>query len=184
MKRIEIASRLLAAGSIASVGFVVFGVGFFFLHYTGPSTSNAQAEHVINVHMSFIKPEPPKKKEPEKKVDKPSKTKEPKETEPSEKREAVFHNALPVKHQNKRPKYPDLAWDRSYEGKGILEVEINENGTVDFIRIEKSSGYSVLDKAAIKAIRKWKYIPAKKGNRSIRSKLMVPFEFKLTDHSR
>jgi protein TonB len=84
------------------------------------------------------------------------------------------------KLNNKPPFYPMSARKMSIEGKVLLEVEVNPEGFPNDIKIAKTSGYKILDSAALDAVSKWKFIPAKKGNINILTRIFIPIEFKLT----
>ncbi len=78
-----------------------------------------------------------------------------------------------------RPSYPTVAIRRGYEGSVILNVRVLPNGRPDEINIFKSSGHKVLDNAALKAVKKWKFVPAQKGFKAVASWVKVPVEFRL-----
>ena len=73
--------------------------------------------------------------------------------------------------------YPQAALQRGLEGIVKLRVQVLANGLPGEIRIEKSSGYAVLDEAAVKQLRMWHFIPARRGNRSVDSWVIVPIRF-------
>lgn len=50
--------------------------------------------------------------------------------------------------------YPQLAKRQGWQGRVLLDFTISEMGRVNDIRIKKSSGYDILDHAAIGALRK------------------------------
>jgi protein TonB len=68
---------------------------------------------------------------------------------------------------NPKPPYPAASRRLAEEGTVMLSVHIMADGTVADVRLKQSSGYPRLDNAAIGAIRKWRYIPAKQGNTPI-----------------
>lgn len=80
---------------------------------------------------------------------------------------------------NPKPKYPKLARKRGWQGRVILSVHINEEGRPVHILIKKSSGHKVLDRAALKALKKWKFQPARKGGLRVASHLHIPIRFDL-----
>lgn len=50
-------------------------------------------------------------------------------------------------------------------------------GTVDSIQVEESSGSGILDEAAKKSVKKWKFQPAKIAGVPVKSKVKVPMTF-------
>jgi periplasmic protein TonB len=81
--------------------------------------------------------------------------------------------------KNPAPAYPPLARRMGEEGKVILRVSVNPQGTADSIEIRTSSGSPRLDEAAQKTVRNWKFIPAKRGDAAVQSWVLVPIIFKL-----
>ena len=77
------------------------------------------------------------------------------------------------------PKYPRIAKRRGVEGTVILMLMINRRGIVDNALIDRSSGYSVLDKAAIKAATQWRFMPIIKAGKSKLAQARVPVRFSL-----
>ncbi len=80
---------------------------------------------------------------------------------------------------NPTPKYPRRSRAKGEQGKVILQVVVNQKGRADEVTVFKSSGYSRLDKAARKAVRKWRFKPAQKDGRSIQGIVQVPISFVL-----
>ena len=56
-----------------------------------------------------------------------------------------------------KPVYPKFARKNSYEGIVKLSLTVNREGRSENVQIIKSSGYSVLDKAALKAVKKARF---------------------------
>jgi protein TonB len=81
--------------------------------------------------------------------------------------------------QNPAPAYPSEARRHGWEGTVLLLVEILENGRPERITVKQSSGYSVLDEAALGAVRRWTFIPAQRDGQPIRSLAEVPIVFSL-----
>ncbi len=80
---------------------------------------------------------------------------------------------------NPAPRYPYKSRTKGEQGKVILQVVVNRKGRADEITVVQSSGYSRLDKAARKAVKKWKFQPAQKDGRSTRGIVQVPISFVL-----
>ncbi|WP_153132730.1 energy transducer TonB [Dechloromonas hortensis] len=81
--------------------------------------------------------------------------------------------------KNPAPSYPPLSRRMGEEGKVILRVLVNPQGTADSVDIKTSSGSVRLDEAAQKTVRNWKFIPAKRGDTAVQSWVLVPIIFKL-----
>lgn len=87
--------------------------------------------------------------------------------------------ARPRYNQNPPPEYPSIAQRRRYQGTVILDVFVLKNGQVGDLRVAKSSNYSLLDRAAMKAVRHWMFDPAHKGDREVAMWVKVPIRFDL-----
>ncbi len=80
---------------------------------------------------------------------------------------------------NPLPKYPLLAREKGYEGTVYLRVLVRADGRVERLTVDRSSGYEVLDRAAVDSVREWAFFPAKKGGRSVQSWVLLPVKFAL-----
>jgi protein TonB len=80
---------------------------------------------------------------------------------------------------NPRPAYPSLSRRLREQGVVVLEVLILASGSVGEVRIKESSGFKRLDETAIKAVRQWRYTPAKRGQQAIDYWYVQPIEFSL-----
>ncbi len=90
-----------------------------------------------------------------------------------------FKDALPRYVVNTPPRYPDVAKLRGWEGKVVFEALILKNGRVGHLDILASSGYRSLDRAARKAINRWKFRPATSFGVAIDSQVEIPVTFSL-----
>ena len=82
---------------------------------------------------------------------------------------------------NPAPSYPALSRRNGEAGKVLLRVQVSSDGKPQQIDLQRSSGYSRLDDAAIAAVRQWRFIPAKRGDESLTEWVLVPLVFKLTN---
>ena len=89
--------------------------------------------------------------------------------------------AIPRYKENTPPAYPRIARRRGYEGIVLLSVKVLGNGYVEEITIKKSSGRSILDRAALKAVRKWKFEPASRLGDPFTMWVDVPVHFVLQE---
>ncbi|MBU0681513.1 MAG: energy transducer TonB [Proteobacteria bacterium] len=69
----------------------------------------------------------------------------------------VIQQASPLYQVNPPPKYPRLARRRSLEGVVLLEAFIDAAGEVAELNLFTSSGHPILDQAALKAVRRWRF---------------------------
>ena len=81
--------------------------------------------------------------------------------------------------ENPKPVYPLEAREKGYQGEVLLRVEVLSNGRVGQVEVKKSSGYEVLDQSALVAVKKWKFIPARKGEVAIPFWVNIPIKFQL-----
>lgn len=81
--------------------------------------------------------------------------------------------------QNPPPVYPSSARKSGFQGKVMLAVNVGVGGTAREVIVASSSGHSLLDEAALDAVRRWRFVPAKRGTEIIEAKVLVPVEFKL-----
>lgn len=91
----------------------------------------------------------------------------------------VIHEARPVYRSNPTPKYPRIARIRGYQGNVLLDVLVGKNGRVHDLRIHKSSGYPILDRAAISTVKYWLFEPGRVGEEKIDMWVRVPIRFEL-----
>jgi protein TonB len=80
------------------------------------------------------------------------------------------------------PPYPESARSRGVEGSVAIEVTVLADGTVSDVRVVRSSGAAVLDRAAVRAVRGWAFRPATVNGEPVESVLRLPpIRFRLTD---
>lgn len=91
----------------------------------------------------------------------------------------VIQEARPLYQQNPKPKYPRIATKRGYQGTVLLEVLVNRNGSVGDLRVSTSSGYSILDRAAMKSVKDWLFVPGKRGDETVDMWVVIPVRFQL-----
>jgi protein TonB len=80
---------------------------------------------------------------------------------------------------NQPPAYPLSARRRGLEGTVLLRVEIHAHGHCQHVRVKRSSGHEMLDRAAVEAVRQWRFVPARRGSLAVTAAVEVPITFKL-----
>ncbi|OGX08133.1 MAG: hypothetical protein A2Z88_02120 [Omnitrophica WOR_2 bacterium GWA2_47_8] len=81
--------------------------------------------------------------------------------------------------KNPAPYYPLEARQKGWEGLVLLEALVDIQGSAIELKILRSSGHSVLDHAAMKAVKNWKFNPARMGSVPIESLVQIPIRFYL-----
>lgn len=106
-------------------------------------------------------------------VDAPTKTAEPTNAPvvPPQADASQFNNPAPV--------YPTQSRRLKETGVVVLEVLVKADGSLGDMRLKTSSGYTRLDEAAQKAVKGWRFVPAKRGNEAIDFWYELPIEFSL-----
>jgi protein TonB len=89
--------------------------------------------------------------------------------------------AYPHYQSNAPPVYPGLARKRGQEGTVILQVLVNKEGRVDDLKIDVSSNFTLLDRAAVAAVKKWSFEPGRRGEERMPMWVRVPVTYKLED---
>lgn len=80
---------------------------------------------------------------------------------------------------NPAPSYPVFAKRAREQGKVVLRVQVDASGQVSGIEVHASSGFERLDKAALAAVRQWRFAPARSGERAVAGVALVPITFQL-----
>lgn len=94
---------------------------------------------------------------------------------------AELIEAIPDYSSNPLPEYPYLARQKHWQGVVWLLVDVSTTGFVKDLRIEQSCGHSVLDRAASRSVRHWRFTPARRGGQPMASQVRIPVRFRLED---
>lgn len=82
---------------------------------------------------------------------------------------------------NPKPEYPERARREGWEGTVLLRVLVDQEGKSRRIEVSHSSGFETLDRAAIEAVKLWRFHPARYGERKVESWVKIPIIFRLAD---
>ncbi|MBX3505510.1 MAG: TonB family protein [Parvibaculum sp.] len=77
------------------------------------------------------------------------------------------------------PAYPRRARDLGQEGTAMIRVRLDLAGNPAEISLLESSGYALLDHAAMKAARDWQFEPERRGGRPVAAFVHIPVRFAL-----
>lgn len=80
---------------------------------------------------------------------------------------------------NPAPVYPIFAKRAKEQGVVMLRVRVDAAGAVEGIDLHKSSGSQRLDDAALAAVKRWRFVPARSGERAVAGVALVPVHFQL-----
>lgn len=80
---------------------------------------------------------------------------------------------------NPKPAYPPLSRRLREEGKVVLRVLIDTDGSAARAEIRSSSGYERLDQAALQTVLRWRYVPARRNGLPEAMWFNVPINFVL-----
>ncbi len=75
--------------------------------------------------------------------------------------------------------YPEDAKQAKIEGKVFVRAQINEQGDVTEVKIEKGDNKLLID-AAVKAVKATKFTPGELNGKKVKAEVVVPIVFKLS----
>jgi periplasmic protein TonB len=84
---------------------------------------------------------------------------------------------------NPRPPYPMVARRMGYHGKVVLDVEVLAEGKAGDVKLHQSSGYDILDNAALQTVKTWRFTPARRLGQPVTQRFLVPIKFSLEDNA-
>lgn len=83
----------------------------------------------------------------------------------------------PVAVRTPEPAFPRSAMRRGESGEVILAVRVDRDGRPRDVRVDRSSGYPALDRAAASAVRRWRFEPALDAGMPVEGEVRIPVEF-------
>jgi protein TonB len=93
--------------------------------------------------------------------------------------EALSGLARPLGGYQVKPRYPESARRAGAQGITTLRVRVLENGRVGEVLVEQSAGFRDLDLAAMEAVKKWLFEPARRGKDPVSVWVNLPVKFEL-----
>jgi len=81
--------------------------------------------------------------------------------------------------RNPAPAYPPASRRIGEQGRVVLRVLVGADGRPEQVDVRTSSGSPRLDAAALEAVRRWKFVPARQGDRALAAWVLVPISFRL-----
>jgi protein TonB len=80
---------------------------------------------------------------------------------------------------NPAPAYPAAAKRKGIQGLVLLRVEVDEGGEPLKVEVAETSGHALLDAAALDAVRRWRFEPARRSGQPVKGHAQVPIRFKI-----
>jgi len=80
---------------------------------------------------------------------------------------------------NPAPEYPSASRQLGEQGRVLVRAFVDDNGWVAQALLRKSSGYSRLDAAALDSVKRWRFVPARRGEQAVSAWVVVPVAFTL-----
>lgn len=80
---------------------------------------------------------------------------------------------------NPAPAYPPIARRAGEQGRVLLRVLVTPSGTAEAVELRTSSGSPRLDQAAIATVKRWRFVPARRGADPVAAWVLVPIQFTL-----
>lgn len=86
--------------------------------------------------------------------------------------------ASPIASRSPEPRYPATALRRGEGGTVVVRVNVGADGVPDEVAVARRSGSRELDRAALTAVRDWRFKPATRNGREVASVVEQPVEFR------
>lgn len=83
--------------------------------------------------------------------------------------------------RNPKPPYPMMAYKMKQQGTVVLLAEVLTTGKAGEVKVLNGSGFELLDKSAVEAVRRWTFNPARKDGVVYVQLLRIPITFSLKD---
>ena len=80
---------------------------------------------------------------------------------------------------NPSPEYPEMAVFLGYQGSSVIRIKVSAEGLSTGVEIVRSSGHKILDEAAAKALKQWRFTPGKHGNGPMSDSVVISVDYVL-----
>ena len=86
---------------------------------------------------------------------------------------------VPIPGQTPAPEYPPAAMRSGDQGTVLVRVEVGADGVPTSVEVAQRSGSRDLDRAAVNAVRQWRFQPAQRDGQAVAGAVTVPIDFKM-----
>jgi periplasmic protein TonB len=80
---------------------------------------------------------------------------------------------------NPAPMYPTISRRLGEYGRVLLRVHVTAEGAAAQVEVRESSGYERLDKVARDTVQRWRFVPARQGDKGVAGWVLVPISFSI-----
>ncbi len=91
----------------------------------------------------------------------------------------VFEGRPRYRHPPTPPVYPQRAIELNQQGEALVRVRLDPDGSAAEILLWRGSGFALLDRAALTAVRGWHFLPAMRDGRPVAAWVEIPVRFHL-----
>ena len=91
----------------------------------------------------------------------------------------VWEGKPRYRHPPTPPVYPPRAVELNQQGEVLVRVRLDPEGAAVEIVLHRPSGYQMLDRAAIAAVKSWHFLPATRDGRPVSAWVEIPVRFHL-----
>lgn len=77
------------------------------------------------------------------------------------------------------PIYPPRSVTLGQQGRVVIRASIDHEGVPESVVVWESSGHPLLDSAAVTAVKRWRFVPARRGGVPVAAWVQVPVNFRL-----
>lgn len=77
------------------------------------------------------------------------------------------------------PVYPPRSVMLGQQGRVLVRAAIDAEGVPESVAVWESSGHPLLDSAAVTAVKRWRFVPARRGGVPVAALVQVPVNFRL-----
>lgn len=81
---------------------------------------------------------------------------------------------------NPAPPYPALSRRLNEQGRVLVRVLVSPEGRAARVELARSSGHERLDRSALEAVSRWRFVPARRGGETVAAPVLVPVDFVLS----
>jgi protein TonB len=91
----------------------------------------------------------------------------------------VWEGKARYRHPPNPPTYPPRAVELNQQGEAVIRVRLDAEGATVEVVLFRGTGFELLDRAAVAAVRGWHFLPAMREGRAVPAWVEIPVRFRL-----